>query len=1134
MVNKTLLKETKNFIKKNKKTYIAQIIIIMLGVGFFVGMKISSLDLEDTMTKFVEKNNFYDLKVNLEYGISNEDIDGIKNVLKEVKYIEGAYTQDTVSNYDGKDYVIRIHSYNPEKKINTIKLKKGKLPATQNECVVDTKMAKDGFEIGKEITINSDLIHEKTVKIVGIIQSPEYLAIDRGNSTLLSGKINYYVYLHESNVNSDVYSDLYIKFDTSEKAFTENYDDFIERKEIESTYTVSGYFKDKYNELITEYQLQLNSAKSEYQAEKAKIDVQFIEAENEIKEKETTLNDAKKGLLSAKDIEKKIQESGNATKQEEKAKLDSLKVKLDAAEAEYNNQKANLNSQNATIQNKINSNEAKIKTLEAQIAANEKTLAEKTAKYNNMSDYIETTTTTEGTKSCSNYPGSKQSEDGNKCCYYNPWMPHYPTMCYDATIVGGGTTTNKTPNAEKTALKKEIDNLSSKISQQKIEKSSLETENTNLKKQLKTTATLAAAEANYNNLKKQYEEQLQVYNSLGDTNKLSQYYQQQNKELQKTIKQYENEIAAAKTELAGQKEIAYAELEKVALEIQNGEDMLSTLTYPDSYVFNRKDNAGYGQFIADIEKISNLAIVVPVVFYFITFFMISASISRMLHEERNQIGTLKAIGIRDKEIITKYLIYSISSVVIGSLLGIIIGIIILPLFVYFIYEMLYEFPTRNLNFNLEYFLIASGIAFAVAVVSTLICCKDTFKERPVALLKAKQEKESTSSFFEKITFLWDKLSLTSKISLKNIFRYKVRMLMTVVGIGGCLALMLTGLSLRTSITEMIPAQYGKIFKVQAQIFFKDLSTREEINQGVDQILALEHVESGIMSNFETYTSENDGKTLNINTATFFDDNFTDYIELIDYKTNKTLKLPEDGVIVSEKLAKIKDLQPGSVIKIKDKQQQEYPLIVRGIAKNYIEHYIYMNSSYYEQVFNKTARNNMLLLKTDEKHDELTLATQMTNTGVVSQVLYVSLAEKAYNDIMNNLALLVGVFVVFSVLLVFAVLYNLININIRERSKEIATYKVLGFSNRKVISIVKRENIVLMFFGVIFGLISGYILSIIVIQTCETENLNFLKEVTLGNCLISTISTIIFTLIFSMIINKYVKKINLTESLKSNE
>ena len=273
--------------------------------------------------------------------------------------------------------------------------------------------------------------------------------------------------------------------------------------------------------------------------------------------------------------------------------------------------------------------------------------------------------------------------------------------------------------------------------------------------------------------------------------------------------------------------------------------------------------------------------------------------------------------------------------------------------------MLYEFPFYNLNFNFRYFLIASGIALVVAIASTLICCKETFKEKPVSLLKAKQEKETVSSIFEKIPKFWNHLSLTTKISLKNIFRYKARMLMTIIGIGGCLALMLTGLSLRTSITEMIPTQYGKIFKVDAQIFYKDLSSRESLNEGTEKILALDNVNKGLISNYETYTSDYNGKTININSVTFYDDNFSDFIDLRDYKTNKKLKLDDDGVIISEKLATMNNIRVGGVIKLKDKQQKEYSLIVKGIAKNYIEHYVYMNSNYYTKAFGQEPRNNML-------------------------------------------------------------------------------------------------------------------------------------------------------------------------------
>ena len=1124
MVNKVLIKETKNFIRKNIKTYIAQIIIVTLGVGFFVGMKISSLDLQDTMTEFVENNNFYDVKVNLEYGIEANDISQLKTTLEEVKYIEGAYTQDIVNNLNGEDYVIRLHSYNSKNKINTTKLIDGENPKNNNECVIDKKMYNDGYEIGDEITIESNLLKEKKLKIVGVIQSPEYLAIDRGNSTLLSGKINYYIFVNEANVNSDIYSDLYIKYDTNSVAFTEMYDDYIERKEIEATYAVSGYFKDKYNEIITDQQIKITSAKAEYEAEKAKIDAQFIEAENEIKNKEELLNDTKKNILTDKQIDQKINSISDSTRNEEKNKLNNLKKQMNNAKTAYDNYKKNYNNQISNTQKRINNNEQRIKELNTSINSNTAKLNAMKAQYNSMNDY-----TQGSTNKC--YPGFSLSSDGKRCCYPGGFYCYNASFGYNGFFGGG---TSPTINAEKVALKAEIDQLENTISNQKIEKASLETENISLRKQLTISSELSSYENKYLNAKKQYEEQLEIYNSMGSSSKLSSYYKKQNNELRKTVSQYEQEISAAKTDLNNKKNAAYQQLEATRLEIQNGEDMIKTLSYPKSYVFDRKDNAGYGQFISDIEKISNLAIVVPVVFYFITFFMISASINRMLYEERNQIGTLKAIGIRDNEILIKYLIYSISSVIIGSLIGIIVGVVILPLFVYFIYEMLYEFPFYNLNFNFRYFLIASGIALVVAIASTLICCKETFKEKPVSLLKAKQEKETVSSIFEKIPKFWNHLSLTTKISLKNIFRYKARMLMTIIGIGGCLALMLTGLSLRTSITEMIPTQYGKIFKVDAQIFYKDLSSRESLNEGTEKILALDNVNKGLISNYETYTSDYNGKTININSVTFYDNNFSDFIDLRDYKTNKKLKLDDNGVIISEKLATMNNIRVGGVIKLKDKQQKEYSLIVKGIAKNYIEHYVYMNSNYYTKAFGQEPRNNMLLLKTKGNYDELELAQKINDTNIVSQVLYVSIAEKAYEDVMNNLALLVGVFVVFSILLIFAVLYNLININVRERSKEIATYKVLGFKNSKVISIIKRENIILMLFGIIFGLIAGYILSIIVIKTCEVENLNFIKEVTFNNCIISVITTIIFTLAFSMLINSYVKKINLTESLKSNE
>lgn len=1112
MVNKILLKETKNFIKKNIKTYIAQVIIIMLGVGFFIGMKVASIDLQNTMTTFIEDNNFYDLKINLEYGIEDQDIEKLKEIIKEVKYMEGAYSADIVSNFNDKDYVVRLHSYNPNKKINTVQLKEGKLPSNNQECVIDSKMQSEGFYIGDKITINHDMLNEKEMTIVGVIQSPEYLAIDRGNSTLLSGKINYYIYIYEDNINSDLFSELYIKYDTKFLAFTDEYNEYIEKKEIEATYEVSGYFKDKYNEIIINQERKIAEAKAEYEVQKADVESQISQAESNIANLELMIEIAKEGLLTKEEIDEKVSTSVNEGLSEIKVQLDLLKKEMDSAKAEYDNYKNKYGIDASKANAKIKANETRIAAIDKEIALKEVELAK-----------LKQQTSGGSTTSC--YPGFTLKN--NQCCYYGGVYCYTPGG-YNNWYGSGYPGTQNSDNTKKIAT------LEKEISELKVEKSNLEKENITLKEVLNSSSQLAVYENKYLEAKRLYEEQLKKYNAYGDENQLRQYYQQQNKALEKEIAIYEKELKEAKKTLEESKEEAYKKLDEVALEIRNGEDMLASLTYPDSYVFNRSDNSGYGQFIADIEKISNLAIIVPVVFYFITFFMISASINRMLHEERNQIGTLKALGIKDKEILIKYLIYSVSSVIFGALLGILIGIVILPLFVYFIYEMLYEFPTYSLIFDLKYFLIASLIALAVALISTLVSCSDTFSESPVALLKTKVEKSSKPSIFEKFPKLWNRLSLMSKLSLKNIFRYKVRMFMTVVGIGGCLALMLTGLSLRTSITAMIPTQYGKIFKADAQIFYTDLATRENLQKGTEYILALENVESGITTNYQTYTSDYNDKSININVVTFTTENYSDYIELHDYKNGKEINVTDNGVIISEKLARMKGIQVGEYVAIKDKQQNEYALKVVGIAENYIEHYIYMNDKYYEEIFGTVPRENMLILKTTGEYDELQLAKNINESGVVSQILYVSIAEKAYEDIMNNLALLVGVFVVFSVLLVFAVLYNLININIRERSKEIATYKVLGFKTSKVISIVKRENIVLMIIGVIFGLVFGTILSLIVIQTCEVENLNFIKEITLQNYLISTISTIAFTLLFSMIINKYVKNINLTEALKSNE
>lgn len=1073
MVNKVLLKETYNFIKKNFKTYCAQVIIVMLGIGFFVGMKVSTIDLNKTMTNFIEDNNFYDYKINLEYGIEEKDIIELQKRIKDIKYIEGSYSKDIVTKLDGKDEVFRVHSYNPDKKLNGLKLKEGRLPKDSSECVIDVKLYQKGYDIADVIKINDSSLNFQMMTITGVVQSPNYLALDRGNSNLLSGKINYYVYVHEDNIKSNVYSDLFIKYDTEYKAFTKEYDSYIDNKRETTSIAVTEYFKEKYAQIVKQEQVKLNKAKQEYNKKKQEVDKELSSYQNKINEKQKQIREAEKLLASVtdQDVESKV-DLYIANQQKEAQELATLKIKVDAAKKKYENLKKTYDSQNASggcSNSLITTYETRLKNYNTQLASLQKELA-------NTSPFD----------------------------FYRRNLLNYQIATLKQTI-------------------------SYTEGQLALAKASCQSQT--------TPVTLEQVNAAYNEwqtLQKEYDRRMALYKASGTKEELMAYYRKERTRLEGQLATYKKQLAASQRELNAQKKVAYAELNKIQAKISDAQDKIDAFIYPKNYIFSRKDNTGYNQFIDDINKISNLASIVPIIFYLITFFMISASISRMMYEERNQIGTLKAIGVNNHEILMKYLLYSGSSVIFGSLLGILVGIVILPSIVYFIYEMLYEFPEYLLVFDTYYVLVATLIAAIVAILSTIFCSYKTFKETPVSLLKAKVGRYSKRFILERIPFIWNNIHLTTKITLKNIFRYKTRFIMTVVGIGGCLALMLTGLSLRSSITDMIPAQYGGLFKVDAQIFYKESITRNEIIESTKYIESLENVSKATTANFTTVKTFNNSKSININAVTLTENDYKEFIELRDVKSNEFVNLNKDGVLISEKLAKILKLKVGDKLELYDDKMNKYEVNVSGVIKTYIEHYVYFSPEYYQKIYNKVPRNNMLLVKTNGDYNEVKLAEEMNKDNKISQILYISMAEQAYKDIMNNLALLVSVFVVFSILLVFAVLYNLININIRERTKEIATYKVLGFSNKRVISIIKLENIILMFIGVILGLIFGKYLSIIVITTCEVENLNFIKDITFTNYLISALSTIIFTYIFSLLINKYVKHINLTESLKSNE
>ena len=548
------------------------------------------------------------------------------------------------------------------------------------------------------------------------------------------------------------------------------------------------------------------------------------------------------------------------------------------------------------------------------------------------------------------------------------------------------------------------------------------------------------------------------------------------------------------------------------------------------YVFSRDDNYAYSNFISSATNIKKIGNIFPLVFYVIAVLISLISMTRMVEDDRSEVGTLKSLGFSNFKIVSKYLIYALSATIIGGIIGIFIGVNTLPVIVWDIYKVMFNLPSIIITYNFNYIVLGLAITTLCITVATIYSTYKMLKEEPANLMRPKAPKSGKRVLLERIGLIWNHLNFSNKISVRNIFRYKSRVMAMIFGITGCTALILAGFGLKDSIKDITDKQYNEIFKYNMIVTVNDKSTsnlKEQLSDNKDiDLIALAKIDSVTIS-------KND-KEYDVTTMISEDDNFNKLIKLKQTNSDKKITLKDDKIVISAKLAKLLNVKKGNKVNLK-RNNKEYTFVVQEITENYFEHYVYMTKNTYEKYFEEFD-NNSLLIKTNDLNDKeeqelqelinnLSYGTNITNTSEIVDTL---------NDTIKSLDSVVFILIVSSAMLAFVVLYNLANINIIERKREIATLKVLGFYDYEVDSYIIKETIILTIIGIILGLISGLYLCYFIISSCETDNLMFLRNIEIPSYVISTIITISFTLLVNILTHFNLKKIDMIDSLKNVE
>lgn len=626
---------------------------------------------------------------------------------------------------------------------------------------------------------------------------------------------------------------------------------------------------------------------------------------------------------------------------------------------------------------------------------------------------------------------------------------------------------------------------------------------------------------------------LEAYSNIYITVKGAKKYLTNSDSYKKLINNVKKDIDLIKDK---QQDIRYDELYSDIIETSEMYGISideSNFIKPKWYIYDRLDNTSYKELINASDNLKKIGNIFPIIFFAISVLVSLISMMRMIEEDRVENGTLKSLGYNSFHITLKYVIYSLLATTIGSSVGAIFGSYMIPSVIWNIYKKIFFIPKFIYLLKSDYNALGLWICILCICGTSVIVCIKNLREVPANLMRPKAPKSGKKILLERINFIWKKLKFSDKITIRNIFRYKSRVITTVLGIAGCTSLILAGFGLKDSIKDVTDFQFNNIIK-----YDKLLMTNESINQ-ID--IEKELLNDDKVENFTNVNTQNIKVLFNdeeqeVTMITPDDFNsISKSISLIDLKTNNIIdNISDNSCIISEKTAKLLDIDVGDKISLLDNDNNKYDIKVSYIIKNYINQYLYINKNTYNNLFNNYKINSILISLKDKDKNSKEFDKKYISNGYALTIVDNDDMKNSMNDMLGSIDSIVAILIIAAASLAFVVLYNLSNINISERKREIATLKVLGFYPSEVDKYINRETVLLTILGIVIGLLFGSYLSHFIISTCEPDYIMFDRHVYTLSYFYSLFITVIFTIIVTIVTHFNLKKINMVTSLKNVE
>lgn len=1180
-MKKALVKDLFREIWRTKSRFLAILAIVAIGCGFFAGVKSSCPDMKLTAATYYEEYNLADFHIMSNYGLDDTDIEAIKETVN-VRGISGGYSADVMVKSDDKNnLVLKAISYdleNPDTadNMNRPLLIEGRLPEKSGECVVEqSKLANGKLAIGSKIQLyleKNDILESLKVteyEIVGTINTPSYVGFQYGTTTVGDGEIDTYILIPEEDFAFDVYTDVYLTLQETEglDPFEDEYGQIIEENTAllenndELTYN-------RYNDIVAEAQEELDDAKQELADGEAKAEEKLNDGWQELEDARIQLEDAKIQIDDARQelddgwsqyysgIETLNTEIANGRQQ-----IEDAKVQLYSAEAEYNSGLEQYNQGLAEFQEKeaaaleeLSGYEAQLAELEPVVTAGRQELdsfKSLLANYNSIIEKYSAITVTEEEILPEEIAVMEQID-----AFIAEMMPGVP-ISIKTLFVSYATA----PAEGKQQYSAVLSIVSSEGQKQIDEKEPQVIEGEEAVAQLKAGikagySQLEAGRQELQNSKNQLDSAKQQiddgYNEIYyNESLLNQKEAEGKQELENALAKlysgeadYDAGVVEYEDGLAeyqdGVEEYEQSKID-VEEELQEGRDKiadaekeLKDLETPEWYVFDRNDNPGYSTYEEDAEKVDAIAAVFPFFFVLVAALVCSTTMTRMVEEQRTQMGTLKALGYNNRSIVSKYLIYAISASIVGSIIGLCIGFKLFPWVIINAYKIMYSMPDPMMPFRWDYAGWCTLVGILCTGLSAYFVCRKELKTVPAQLMRPKAPKVGKKIMLERVGFVWNRLSFLHKVTARNIFRYKARSLMTTIGIAGCCALILTGFGLNYAISSIVDRQFGDIFKYDVTIAISENS--ESLEELQDYINSNQYINSSETLMVKTVDAEKNGETIaSVSMSVFQNPEVVDdYITLRTMDDHTPLELTDDGVIISQKMSNVLKAKAGDSFSVVNSDGSKTELKVTGVTENYAMNYIYMTPTLYRNVYGEEPSYNMIYANIPDGVETSDLSTELLDDSDILGIAYSSDTMSRFVDTIGSLKSIVIVLIVSAGLLAFIVMYNLVNINVNERKRELATIKVLGFYDREVSSYIYRENNVAVLFGIILGLILGIFLEKFVVSVAEVDAVMFISDMAWWCYAVSALITAIFALIVTIVVHFSLKKIDMVESLKAIE